>query len=756
MSYRLPGLDSQSKFVTTPNGGMGSIWQAGSGPAADDQGNIYFMTGNGHYQNMPGSSQPDLSDSFVKLGFSGDALQLADWYAPPSRDVLEACDLDLGSSGPGIIQDAGKVLGAGKSGILYVLDKGNMGKGSELAFDYSYIWDGHADCNIGQCFRIAENKYQEFAGSAKQACGMTGFPFGGNGFNNTNQGASTVWMHVVNSYPHVHGSPVIWKLAPDNFNLYVWPEEDWLQAYHFDGQMFATAPVGSSDPLNAAMMSMPGGQLSLSWDGVNTNTGIIWASRPDPITRHMVGSPSVSVFHDQQHFVFRDKNGAVWDAFFATSEQKWHFQEVPTEPQHGAASDVFVSVFNYLLLDEQHFTYTDSTGQIWDSYYVRSDGSWHSQPIDMGGHASVGAIFVSSFVDQQHVVFRDSNGQIWDSYYTAGDGWKFQAINTPGDPTAGNVFVSVFGAQQHFFYVDRSGSIRDYYYARDLQRWYFQLIDAHGQIPVGDLFVSTFFDQQHVVFRDSQGDIWDSFYNGQSGSWTVQPINTSTNPATGSVFASVFDSAGQQHFVYTDSVGQMWDSYYTWLNGWKYQQIDTHGHPALNPFAVSSFFDQQHFVYRDRVGFIWDSFFSQSDNGWHFQQINGCLYARTDDLDLAPNYAPCNAIGQIVHGYLEAFEATPQPDGTLRELWDSEGDPNDRVEWFAKESPPTIADGKVFLAEFPQPNGKWSDSNAPGRLLVYSLDPIPARAIGGKAPKRSHLRLANDGAYRQEAAPRGP
>ena len=105
---------------------MGGIWQAGAGPAADDQGNVYVMSGR-HFQSTPGLL-PDLADSFIKLENKDGALKLADWYTPPSRDVMEVCDLDLGSSGPAVIQESGRVLGAGKSGILYVLDKDAMGK----------------------------------------------------------------------------------------------------------------------------------------------------------------------------------------------------------------------------------------------------------------------------------------------------------------------------------------------------------------------------------------------------------------------------------------------------------------------------------------------------------------------------------------------------------------------------------------------------------------------------------------------------
>jgi hypothetical protein len=117
-------------------------------------------------------------------------------------------------------------------------------------------------------------------------------------------------------YPDVHGSPVVWRFGDNSYNLYVWPESDFLKTYRFDGQQFSPSPFASSAPMTAAMMSMPGGVLSLSWDGGNPNTAIIWASRPNPNTKGVAGIPFVSAFHDQQHFVFRDKHGAIWDMFY--------------------------------------------------------------------------------------------------------------------------------------------------------------------------------------------------------------------------------------------------------------------------------------------------------------------------------------------------------------------------------------------------------------------------------------------------------
>jgi hypothetical protein len=548
------------------------------------------------------------------------------------------------------------------------------------------------------------------------------------------------------------GPPVVWKLSDRSFNLYVWPEEDVLKAYRFDGQKFQTTPIGSSTPWVGALMSMPGGVLSLSWDGTDAGSAIIWAARPNPGGRPAVGGPFVSVFHNQQHYAWRDTSGSVWDSFFDRGEGRWHSQRIGTTDSQGkahpAAGAIFVSVFDSA--DQQHFAYTDSAENIWDSFFVRSTNSWHFQQINtkdaQGTHSPAGGIFVSSFHDQQHFAFRDKNGAIWDSFDAqSGNSWHFQQINTKDGngkvhPAAGDVFVSVFDAadQQHYVYADSAGDIWDSFFVRGSNSWHFQQIntkDAQGtHRPVGRIFVSAFHDQQHFVFRDSGGAIWDSFYAQTGNAWHFQRINTTdaqgtVHAAAGDVFVSVFDAADQQHFAYPDASGRVWDSFFNrGNNSWHFQSINTsdaHGaHTAVGEIFVSAYFDQQHFAFTDRLGSIWDAFYAQAGNSWHFQEINsGCGFGSGDPHDLTPNDAPCNAINKIVPGFLQAFNATPGTGGQLTELWNSEMNANDRVRWFAKESPPTIADGKVFLPEFPAKpaNANWNASNATGRLIVYGL-----------------------------------
>ena len=54
---------------STPNGTNGGIWQSGQGPAADVDGNVYLMTGNGTFD--ADTDGRNYGDSFVKLRLEG-------------------------------------------------------------------------------------------------------------------------------------------------------------------------------------------------------------------------------------------------------------------------------------------------------------------------------------------------------------------------------------------------------------------------------------------------------------------------------------------------------------------------------------------------------------------------------------------------------------------------------------------------------------------------------------------------------------
>lgn len=131
IGYNAQTLTISNVFNTTPNGALAGIWQSGGGPACDTNGNIFVMTGNGTFD---GPAYNDYGDSFLKLS-STNGLQLADYFTPFNQDALSSVDQDLGSGGPVLLPDSvGSVahphllVGCGKEGKIYLLDRDNMGQ----------------------------------------------------------------------------------------------------------------------------------------------------------------------------------------------------------------------------------------------------------------------------------------------------------------------------------------------------------------------------------------------------------------------------------------------------------------------------------------------------------------------------------------------------------------------------------------------------------------------------------------------------
>lgn len=117
-----------------------AIWMSGDGPGADSAGNVYFLTGNGRFETTLDANgfpnQGDYGNSFVKLSLSGGNLAVTDYFATFDAVHLSAQDLDLGSGGEMLLPDLMDstntvkhlIVGAGKDGKIYLVDRDNMGK----------------------------------------------------------------------------------------------------------------------------------------------------------------------------------------------------------------------------------------------------------------------------------------------------------------------------------------------------------------------------------------------------------------------------------------------------------------------------------------------------------------------------------------------------------------------------------------------------------------------------------------------------
>jgi len=131
IGYDATTLAQVTVFNDTIDGGRGGIWMSGGGPAADSQGNIYLLTGNGDFNANTGGR--NYGDTFLKLGTTG-GLSVSDWFTPFDQANLAANDLDLGGGGAVILLDQPSgpvphvILGGGKAGTLYVVNRDSLGR----------------------------------------------------------------------------------------------------------------------------------------------------------------------------------------------------------------------------------------------------------------------------------------------------------------------------------------------------------------------------------------------------------------------------------------------------------------------------------------------------------------------------------------------------------------------------------------------------------------------------------------------------
>ena len=270
-------------WVATPNSFGGGIWQSSQGPAADEHGNVYAITSNGGYLVNPDGSkkdfngQTDFAESFIKLsletGPQGPFLKLADWFSPfrdsarknfsaqevaPFMGGYNYEDQDVGSGGPVLLPGTNLVLGAGKDGVLYVLDRNDMGK------------------SVGDF--------------SKLKAPPTFLTFDPDPNSPAYQGASPVGNMDFKPQPgwkthHLHGSPVYWISAKHGPMLFAWGENAELRAFAFNSSgrvnLLAHGSELASGPLATApdnMGGMPGGMLTLSANG--QKSGIVWGTAP--------------------------------------------------------------------------------------------------------------------------------------------------------------------------------------------------------------------------------------------------------------------------------------------------------------------------------------------------------------------------------------------------------------------------------------------------------------------------------------------
>jgi hypothetical protein len=215
-NYSSQTLQQTSAWCTTRNGLRGGIWMSGRGAAADSNG-IYFMIGNGDTSIGNWSEMAARMDNGVHQ----------DYFLPDDYGTLNSNDWDLGAGGPLLIPNTSLLVGGGKTGVLFVLNRSNLGKYVPGNSQVVQTWQATAGCDSGF-------------------------------WNGCNE------IHHIAYWNRSGASPL----------LYVWGWEDSLNSYAFNGTTFTTTPA-ASNPIEA---NYPGGILAVSANGSQKGTGILWAA----------------------------------------------------------------------------------------------------------------------------------------------------------------------------------------------------------------------------------------------------------------------------------------------------------------------------------------------------------------------------------------------------------------------------------------------------------------------------------------------
>lgn len=129
MAYDARTLAQTAVFNDSPDDSQGGIWQADTGPAADESGTVFLATGNGGFDAAAGGR--DYGDSTLKL--DGHNLAVRDYFTPYNQARLNDGDDDLGSGGPVLLPDQEgshphELVVGGKGGTIYVIDRDHMGR----------------------------------------------------------------------------------------------------------------------------------------------------------------------------------------------------------------------------------------------------------------------------------------------------------------------------------------------------------------------------------------------------------------------------------------------------------------------------------------------------------------------------------------------------------------------------------------------------------------------------------------------------
>ena len=315
LAYDAKMLKQLAAYNTTPDWGEGGIWQSGTGLAGDGEC-VYAVVGNGKEtgdRTPPNPvTKPEYGNALLKLKLDATAgvLKIVDWFTTKNVFAQNDDDVDL-IGGPVLFEaETGPkgerrsfLLGGGKDGHFYLAYRDKLG-----------------------CWTPDNSGILQ----AKQLCEY-----------------------------HIHGAPVVWSSGRGNTFAYVWSERDALKSFKLGSQGFGPPRQFSEVRFPVMEDRMPGGILTLSWDGTDPESAILWASHP---TRENAMNKTVA--GTLRAFKATDLTRELWNSDMDPAGDDRIGSFAKFSPAVVANGRVYIGTFSrelavYGLLDEPRFDMGD-------------------------------------------------------------------------------------------------------------------------------------------------------------------------------------------------------------------------------------------------------------------------------------------------------------------------------------------------------------------------------------------------------------
>jgi len=241
---------------------------AGNGPTVDDSGYVYIISGNGTVGTSGNPNDPlNRGESLLKFKPETDSLKLVDFFTPNNYDYLEEYDLDYGVGGVMLIPNSSLSVSGSKAGELFLLNNSHLGK------------------------------YSAGNDSVIQMLPVVPQPNNPVGFN--------------------YGTPVYYHYfsQSDTECIYVWGPRDSLKQFFFDrvaGKFDLNKTIQGS--VGVSQSSTYGPVLTVSSDGTNVGSGIVWVLR----SGGGFGSAGLLEAYDA-----RDIRHLLWNSNMGTASNKF-------------------------------------------------------------------------------------------------------------------------------------------------------------------------------------------------------------------------------------------------------------------------------------------------------------------------------------------------------------------------------------------------------------------------------------------------